>query len=346
LSQPGKQEPVITTLATFGAAFFLESLVLTNYGQNAIVRQPFQMFWTVVGIRISPQVAINMAVALGILGILSSVLYASPFGRATRASAIDPIGASLAGVPGRTVWFTIYVLGGLLAGVAGVLIMNTAGMDYSQGLGFTLGAFGAAILFGLIPTALAIDTRPLASADGRDAFWIGDEEVPGLFASCDDVVVAVPDEPAELIGPQIVPDVFHRVQLWRIGWQGQQGNVVRYAQCPALLVLPGSVADQPCVGARSDLSADLLQMFVHGLDIDGGHDDGGADAAGRADRAEQMDGVMTVVAHHRRARADRCPDIGDRALLADPGFILKPYLDRLAGGRSRQCLAYQGSEVF
>jgi branched-subunit amino acid ABC-type transport system permease component len=149
LSRPGKQEPIMAVLATFGAAFFLESFVLTYYGQNAIVRQPFDMVWSISGIRISPQVAINMAVALGILGILSAVLYASPFGRAMRASAINPIGASLAGVPVRAVWFTTYILGGLLAGVAGILILNTTGMDYSQGLGFTLGAFGAAILFGL-----------------------------------------------------------------------------------------------------------------------------------------------------------------------------------------------------
>jgi len=149
LSQPGKQDPITAVLATFGAASFLESFVLTVYGQNAIVRQPFKMVWIIAGIRISPQVAINMAVALGILGILTAVLYGSPFGRAMRASAINPIGASLAGVPVRTVWFATYLLGGLLAGVAGILIMNTTGMDYSQGLGFTLGAFGAAILFGL-----------------------------------------------------------------------------------------------------------------------------------------------------------------------------------------------------
>jgi branched-subunit amino acid ABC-type transport system permease component len=77
------------------------------------------------------------------------VLYGTPFGRAMRASAINPLGAALAGVPVRGIWFATYVIGGLLAGIAGILILNTTGMDYTNGLPFTLGAFGAAILFGL-----------------------------------------------------------------------------------------------------------------------------------------------------------------------------------------------------
>lgn len=149
LNQPGKQDPITVVLATFGAATFLESFVLAVYGKNPIVRRPFEILWEFAGMRISPQVAINLVVGLGILGILSAVLYATPFGRAMRASAVNPLGASLAGVPVRTIWFATYVIGGLLAGVAGILILNTTGMDYSTGLSFTLGAFGAAILFGL-----------------------------------------------------------------------------------------------------------------------------------------------------------------------------------------------------
>jgi branched-chain amino acid transport system permease protein len=149
LNQPGKQDPITVVLATFGAATLLESLILTVYGKNPIVRRPFEELWDVFGVRISPQVGINVLVALGILAALSLVLYATPFGRAMRASAINPLGAALAGVPVPGIWFATYVIGGLLAGIAGILILNTTGMDYTNGLPFTLGAFGAAILFGL-----------------------------------------------------------------------------------------------------------------------------------------------------------------------------------------------------
>jgi branched-chain amino acid transport system permease protein len=149
LNQPGKQDPITVVLATFGAATFLESFILTFYGKNPIVRRPFETLWDVFGVRLSPQVAINLVVGCGILAALTAVLYATPFGRAMRASAVNPLGATLAGIPVRGIWFSTYVIGGLLAGIAGLLILNTAGMDYSNGLQFTLGAFGAAILFGL-----------------------------------------------------------------------------------------------------------------------------------------------------------------------------------------------------
>jgi branched-chain amino acid transport system permease protein len=150
LNRPGTQDPIIVVLATFGAAGFLESFILTFYGKNPIVRRPFENLWEVFGTLLGPQVFINLGVGVAILGALMVILYLTPFGRAMRASAINPIGASLVGVPVRWIWFATYIAGGLLAGIAGVLIVNTTGMDYASGLNFTLGAFGAAILFGLI----------------------------------------------------------------------------------------------------------------------------------------------------------------------------------------------------
>jgi len=149
LSRPGRQDPITVVLATFGVAAFLESLILTVYGKDPIVRRPFDTLWNVGGLLFSPQVGINLLVGLGILGALSAVLYVTPFGRAMRACAVNPLGAALAGVPVRGIMVSTYVTGGLLAGVAGILILNTTGMDYSSGLSLTLGAFAAAILFGL-----------------------------------------------------------------------------------------------------------------------------------------------------------------------------------------------------
>src|ERR1700676_5033766 len=40
LNRPGKQDPIIVVLATFGAATFLESFILSVYGKNPIVRRP------------------------------------------------------------------------------------------------------------------------------------------------------------------------------------------------------------------------------------------------------------------------------------------------------------------
>ncbi|WP_202859989.1 MULTISPECIES: branched-chain amino acid ABC transporter permease [Sinorhizobium] len=149
LNRPGRHDHITVVLATFGAAAFLESFVLTVFGKDPIVRRPFEDLWEVFGLLLNPQVFINFAVALTILLVLSLFLYATPFGRAMRASSVNPLGASLAGIPVQGIWFSTYIIGGLLAGIAGALIVNTTGMDYMSGLSFTLGAFGAAILFGL-----------------------------------------------------------------------------------------------------------------------------------------------------------------------------------------------------
>jgi len=62
-----------------------------------------------------------------------------------------------------------------------------------------------------------------------------------------------------------------------------------------------TVADQKGMRAGCHLGADLFEMVVHRLGVDEGHDDRGADAAGRADRTEDMNRAMPIIAHHRRA---------------------------------------------
>jgi hypothetical protein len=44
-----------------------------------------------------------------------------------------------------------------------------------------------------------------------------------------------------------------------------------------------------------------------------------------------MGGVVAIIPHHQRPRANLSPDIGMPAFLPDPGFILEPDLNRLAG---------------
>src|SRR3546814_4119438 len=83
----------------------------------------------------------------------------------------------------------------------------------------------------------------------------------------------------------------------------------------------GAIADQYGMSPRRDLGADLAQVGVHGLGIGVGHDHGGADGAVGADGSEDVGGDVPVVAHHARARADRCPDVGVAALLADAGLV-------------------------
>lgn len=149
LNRPGAVDHVIAVLGTFGLATFLESFILTLFGTSPMIRHSFATFWNVGGIRISPQMGINISVCIVILVVLFLVLQRTPFGRAMRASAVNPVGAALNGIPVRLIWFSTYLLGGLLAGVAGVLILFTTGADYSSAFTLTIWGFGAAIIFGM-----------------------------------------------------------------------------------------------------------------------------------------------------------------------------------------------------
>src|ERR1019366_2151048 len=104
-----------------------------------------------------------------------------------------------------------------------------------------------------------------------------------------------------------------------------------------------TVEDQQGDGTDADAFADFGQMLVHGVDTDYRHDQGRAGAACRADGAEQIGPSEPPDA---RARAALGPDAGQRALLANAGFILKPDFDRPAGKLLRDCGARQLSEVF
>jgi len=142
-------DPLASVLASFGFAIILESVVLSGFGKDPMVRQQFTTFWSLLGIRVSPQAAINVATGLVILGGVFLLLYRTAWGRVMRAAAVNPRGATLAGIPVGSVQFSAFVLSGVLAGIAGVLILYTSGLDFASGLPLTLKSLGAAILLGL-----------------------------------------------------------------------------------------------------------------------------------------------------------------------------------------------------
>lgn len=144
-----KPDPLVAVLATFGLATFLDSFVLTIFGKDPMVRQPFDTFWEFADIRVSPQAGINLAIGLVLLCALYVWLYRTAIGRDMRACAANALAAALAGIPVRRISLLTYMAGGLLAGIAGVLILYTTGTNYSAGLGLTIWGFGAAVLFGM-----------------------------------------------------------------------------------------------------------------------------------------------------------------------------------------------------
>jgi len=148
LRRRGASDPISIVLATFGAAFALESIVLWRHGRDPVIDQPTWQFWDVGGIRLNPQSLLNLAIGVAVMLVLVLVLQRSGVGRALRASADNPIGAGLAGLAVERLQFLAILMGGVLAGVAGLLLLRTTGMTYSSGMHLTLTAIGAAVIFG------------------------------------------------------------------------------------------------------------------------------------------------------------------------------------------------------
>jgi len=149
LGRRQKGDPLVLVLASFGFAIFLESVVLTLFGKDPFIRQPFSYFWNIGGIRISPQAGVNVVIGLLLVAAVYVLLYRTSWGRDVRASANNERAALLAGIPVRALQFSAFMLAGLLAGIAGVLVLYTSGMDFAAGMHLTLAGFGAAIVFGL-----------------------------------------------------------------------------------------------------------------------------------------------------------------------------------------------------
>jgi hypothetical protein len=108
----------------------------------------------------------------------------------------------------------------------------------------------------------------------------------------------------------------------------------------------GAIENEDGVGAWPNALADLVEMQVHGLGIDGGQNEGGADAAVGTDGAEQIDRAVPLIARCRRPGTSPRPEAGQRALLADPRFVLPPDLERLTDRRGGEPLGYELREVF
>src|SRR5215208_7275703 len=98
--------------------------------------------------------------------------------------------------------------------------------------------------------SIKTDTCPVPGADGADALWVTDEEVPRADASIDDGLVGVPNQGGQFVAAQESPDVFHRIEFGAVGGQIEQGDVLRHAQALAALMPAGAVQqqDRMCTG--------------------------------------------------------------------------------------------------
>ena len=149
----------------------------------------------------------------------------------------------------------------------------------------------------------------------------------------DDGVVVFEDAVGEPVGPQILPDVFHRVEFGRFGRQRHQGDVAGNVEL-GREVPAGLIEQQDGMGAGGDGLRDFFQMQGHGGGVAAWQNEAGGGSLGWADGTEDVGRARALIVRRRGPCPAPRPSPGDLVLLTDPGLILKPHLYRLAG-----CLA-------
>jgi branched-chain amino acid transport system permease protein len=143
------EEHIRVALASFGLSVAIASIVLLVWGAQPFVRPTFSTMLEVAGLRINPQGLINVAISLGLVGLIYYLLRYTNLGRMMRAAAANPLGAELAAIPVLGVQCATILAGGLLGGLAGLLILHSAGLDFTASLSLTFIGFAAAIIFGI-----------------------------------------------------------------------------------------------------------------------------------------------------------------------------------------------------
>ena len=149
LRRLGQHEAIAVALAGFGLSVAIGSIVLASWGASAFVREGVDGVVALAGIRLNVQALLNAGIGLALLVGLSFLLFRTPLGLSLRASAINAAGAELAGIAVLRTQSAMFIAGGLIAGIVGILILYSSGLDFTAGLALTLAGFAAAIVFGM-----------------------------------------------------------------------------------------------------------------------------------------------------------------------------------------------------
>src|SRR5436190_22873484 len=146
-----KLAPLITAV---GFSFILENVgLLWNGGQQQSVPDLIESqkhLVTILGVPVTHGDVLAIAVAIPLLLMLAAFVNNSRLGRAMRATAQEPEAARLMGINVDTTISATFVLGGLMAGAAGLIYaLYQTQIWYFQGFRAGLIAFTAAVMGGI-----------------------------------------------------------------------------------------------------------------------------------------------------------------------------------------------------
>jgi len=159
--------------------------------------------WTrqVAGVPIGANYVVIVAVALGLAFGLAAFLRYTAFGRAMRAVSDNPTSASLWGVRVDTVGAVSWMLGSLIAAVAGILITPFINFDTTSLTLLIVDSLAAALIGGLVSLPLTVlGGFMLGLLETYPTIWIQSLGFPRLIALLVILAVLIVRSPRGLPG--------------------------------------------------------------------------------------------------------------------------------------------------
>jgi branched-chain amino acid transport system permease protein len=152
--RPLRNAPRLVPLITaIGASLFLQYTFASFFGPESKgypTIASLEGTWTILGIPIAKTLVVTMVAAVLMMVGLTQFIARTTMGKAMRAVAEDKEIASLMGINVNRVIVTTFAVGGILAGVAGVMFALVFGIvQYNMGFVPGIKAFTAAVLGGI-----------------------------------------------------------------------------------------------------------------------------------------------------------------------------------------------------
>jgi branched-subunit amino acid ABC-type transport system permease component len=152
--------PVVKAVITIGVLLALQSAASLIWKNNQyhlpIYLAPQTATTMVAGVPIGANSIVIVVVALGLAFGLAAFLRYTSFGRSMRAVSDNPVSASLWGVPVGRVGAVSWMLGSLIAAVAGILITPFINFDTTSLTLIIIDALAAALIGGMVSLPLTV----------------------------------------------------------------------------------------------------------------------------------------------------------------------------------------------
>jgi len=140
---------LVVVIATLGVGLVIQAVLYEVYGAQArSLPQLVNGVVTVAGARISTYDLLILGVSAVAIALLTTMFNVTQLGRQFRAASLDPEVARLQGIPVERFAMFAFGLGGLLAGVAGLMLAPRAALDVNIGFTAMIAAFAAAVIGG------------------------------------------------------------------------------------------------------------------------------------------------------------------------------------------------------